>query len=121
MLKPIAKDVKELMEYMTQKSCEELKKLILENPSAPLLIFVGEEAWSSNYGYESVEGGCADLKEITIYNGMWLDKLDYEDELCDDMSDDNRYENLPDDAYDKAVKEIVEQTAFVKAIVIYVG
>lgn len=103
MLKPIAKDVKELMEYMTQKSCEELKKLILENPSAPLLIFVGEEAWSGNYGYESVKAGCA------------------EDELCDDMSDDNRYENLPDDAYDKAVKEIVEQTAFVKAIVIYVG
>lgn len=33
----------------------ELKKLILENPDAPLIIFAGEEAWSDNYCYEQVD------------------------------------------------------------------
>ena len=41
MIKTISKDKKELMDFMTQKDCTDLKKLIVENPEAPLLIFAG--------------------------------------------------------------------------------
>ena len=37
------------------EDCTELKKLIIENPQAPLLIFAGEEAYSGQYGYESAD------------------------------------------------------------------
>lgn len=121
MIKSISKDVDELMVFMTQKNCTELKKLILENPEAPLLIFAGEEANSGEYSYESVDGGYADLKEITIYGGQWVDKDDFEENLRDDMANDELYENLSDEEFDTEVEKIISETAFVKAIVIYVG
>ena len=46
MLKAISKDLDDLMVQMTQKDCTELKKLLIENPQAQLLIFAGEEAYS---------------------------------------------------------------------------
>lgn len=55
MLKAISKDLDDLMVQMTQKDCTELKKLIIETPQAPLLIFAGEEAYSGQYGYESAD------------------------------------------------------------------
>ena len=121
MIKSISKDVAELKDFMTQKDCKELKELIISNPEAPLLIFVGEEAWSGEYSYESVDGGYADLKEITLYGDQWLDKDDFEDVLRDDIANDEQYENLSDEEFDAEVAKIVEETAFVKAIVIYVG
>lgn len=121
MIKSISKDVAELKDFMTQKDCKELKELIISNPEAPLLIFVGEEAWSGEYSYESVDGGYASLKEITIYGDHWLDRDDFEDVLRDDMANDEQYENLSDEEFDAEVAKIVEETAFVKAIVIYVG
>lgn len=121
MIKTISKGKKELMDFMTQKDCIDLKKFIVENPEAPLLIFVGEEAYSGEYSYESVDGGYADLKEITLYGDQWLDKDDFEDVLRDDIANDEQYENLSDEEFDAEVAKIVEETAFVKAIVIYVG
>lgn len=121
MIKTISKDNKELMDFMTQKDCTDLKKLIVENPEAPLLIFAGEEAWSGYYGYESVDAGFASLKEITIYGDNWFDRDDFEDVLRDDMANDEQYENLSDEEFDAEVAKIVAETAFVKAIVIYVG
>ena len=41
MIKIISKDVDELKDLMTQKDCKKLKELIISNPDAPLLIFVG--------------------------------------------------------------------------------
>lgn len=121
MIKSISKDVAELKDFMTQKDCKELKELIISNPEAPLLIFAGEEANSGEYGYESVDDGYADLKEITIYGDQWLDRDDFEDVLRDDIADDERYENLSDEEFDAEVAKIIAETAFVKAIVIYVG
>lgn len=65
MIKAISNDYTELMLFMTQKDCTTLKKLIVENPEAPLLIFVGEEANSGEYQYESTDSGSAFLEEIT--------------------------------------------------------
>ena len=46
---------------------------------------------------------------------------DFEDVLRDDMANDEQYENLSDEEFDAEVAKIVAETAFVKAIVIYVG
>ena len=121
MIKTISKGKKELMDFMTQKDCTDLKKLIVENPEAPLLIFAGEEAWSGEYAYESVNAGYSDIKEITLYDHQWFDRDDFEDVLRDDMANDEQYENLSDEEFDAEVAKIVAETAFVKAIVIYVG
>lgn len=121
MIKTISKNVNELMDFMTQKDCKDLKELIISYPEAPLIIFAGEEAWSGNYGYESVDCGHASLKEITLYGDQWLDRDDFKDVLRDDMAYDERFENLSDKEFDAEVAKIVAETAFVKAIVVYVG
>ena len=121
MIKAISNDYAELMLFMTQKDCTTLKRLIVENPEAPLLIFVGEEANSGEYQYESTNSGSAFLEEITMYGDQWLSKDDFEEVLGDDMANDKQYENLSDEELDNEVAKIVAETAFVKAIVIYVG
>lgn len=122
MLKTISTDLDELMSFVTQKDCTALKKFIIENPEAPLLIFVGEEANSGQWGgYESVDAGYVILTEITVYDEQWLVRDDYEDRLRDDMSYDELYENLSDNEFDAAVEKIISETAFIKAIVVYVG
>lgn len=121
MIKEITKSSAWLMTFMTQKDCATLKKLIVENPEAPLLIFAGENANCGEYQYESVTSGGAFLEEITMYGDQWLNKDDFEEVLRDDMANDEQYENLSDEELDNEVAKIVAETAFVKAIVIYVG
>ena len=56
-----------------------------------------------------------------MYGDQWLSKDDFEEVLGDDMANDKQYENLSDEEFDAEVAKIVAETAFVKAIVIYVG
>lgn len=56
-----------------------------------------------------------------MYGDMWLDKEDFENNLRDDMSCDESYENLSVKDFDAEVAKIVAETAFVSAIVLYVG
>ena len=121
MIRTITNDLGWLMTLMTQKDCTTLKKLIIENPEAPLLIFAGEYANTGVYRYESVPSGDAFLEEITMYGDQWLNKDDFEEVLGDDMANDKQYENLSDEELDDEIAKIVAKTAFVKAIVIYVG
>lgn len=121
MIKAISRDIMELKELMTQKDCKDLKELIISNPDAPLLVFVGEEACSGEYAYESAPDGFACMQEITLYGDMWLNKEDFENNLRDDMSYDESYENLSVKDFDAEVAKIVAETAFVSAIVLYVG
>ena len=99
-----------------------LRNLILENPDLPLLIFVGEEAWSGEYGYEQADVVRGEIQELSLYNDeVWMDYDDYEDRLTDDLSYEEEYENLSDDEYEKMIDEKMKEVEFVKAIVIYVG
>ena len=80
---------------------EKLRKLIIENPDCPLLIFAGEEANSGDYSYMcctevSVKKDCvlildnespAPPNDEIVYIG--------EDELEDDIAD-AVYDDLPD-------------------------
>lgn len=114
-------DIEELKRLMTQKDCTELKKLIVENPELPLLIFVGEESNSGEYTYESVDGGYTCIKELTMCGEYWVEKEEYADKVKDEMCDDEQYATLSDSDFDAAAENIVNNTAFIKAIVIYVG
>lgn len=115
--------VEQLKEIATMKDCTELKKMIIENPDAPLLIFAGEEA----YAYEDYPYTCCDpaspvLEELTLYNDeVWMPKDELQEKLEYDLCDAEEYENLSDDEYYKKIEEIVDNTPFIKAIVIRVG
>lgn len=99
-----------------------LRELILENPGLPLLIFCGEEAWSGEWAYEQAESvSKGRVLELTLYDRMWRTRDDYEEALADDLSDAEEYKDMSEKEYDRAIKEIVARTEFVRAIVVYVG
>jgi len=98
-----------------------LRKLIVENPELPLLIFCGEESWHDEYPYEQANASSGEIKELTMYKNYWLDKDDYEDTLSDDLCDKEEYKNMSDDEYNEMIQQKVAETEFIKAIVIYVG
>lgn len=98
-----------------------LRDLIMKNPDLPLIIFCGEEAWSGDYGYTQAIASNGSIETLTLYNDMWYPKDDYEEQLANDLSDEEEYRNLSDEAYDQMIKKKVAETEFVEAIVIYVG
>lgn len=98
----------------------ELKRLILENPDLPLLIFCGEYCNSGDYGYMQADVNSVSVQELTLYGEIWRDKDDYEEQLADDLCDCEEYEDLSDEEYEKMIKQKVESTEFIKAIVVYV-
>ena len=103
--------------YTSLDSTTELKKLIVENPDLPLLIFVGEEGYCGEYAYNAADAHGIKIKEVTIHQDMYIDKDDFEDELLDTLSDE--YET--EEELKTAAKKIMNETEFVKAIVVYVG
>ena len=99
-----------------------LRKLIIENPDLPLLIFCGEESYyDDGYPYSMAYASNAEIQELTLYNDVWMDKDDYAEKLSDDLCDEEEYINMTDDEYDAMIEQKVNETEFVKAIVIYVG
>lgn len=103
------------------KDTTELRNLILENPELPVLIFCGEDAWNSDYGYSQGEVKRIEVEELTLYGEQWLEKDDYEEELEEGLCDEEEYKDWSDEEFDRMIKQKVEETEFVKAIVIYVG
>ncbi|MCM1234160.1 MAG: hypothetical protein NC489_28995 [Ruminococcus flavefaciens] len=98
-----------------------LRNLILENPQLPLLIFCGEEVNDGDYPYEQAYVKSEEIKELTLYNNIWMDKDDYEESLSDNLCDEEEYKDLSDYEYEQMIEQKVAKTEFVKAIVIYVG
>jgi hypothetical protein len=107
--------------YTSLEDTTKLRKLILENPELPLLIFVGEEAWSDNFLYELAEVNSASIKALTVYGDYYVDEEEFEEKIADEMNNDEEYKNLSDEDFDKAVKNKIANEEFENAIVIYVG
>lgn len=100
----------------------DLRKLIIENPDLPLLFFCGEEAYyDDGYQYSMAGASNAEIQELTLYNDVWMDKDDYAEKLGDDLAFEEEYISMTDEEYDKMIDQKVNETEFVKAIVIYVG
>lgn len=99
----------------------ELRKLILDNPNLPLLIFCGEEAWCGDWSYSMAYTGKPSIQFLTLYGDLWMDEDDYRDKLIDDLCDEEEYKDLSDNDYYKMIDEKIAETEFCKAIVIHVG
>ena len=103
----------------------ELRKLIIDNPDLPLIIFCGEESWDGEHVYNSASASKGSIQELTLYDdgydSIWMEKEDYAEKLADDLYDDEEYKDMTDEEYDKMIDQKVKETEFVRAIVIYVG
>lgn len=112
----------ELREEVSLKNNFELKKLIAENPEAPLLIFVGEDAYAySDFTYTSCKSSSPCLEELTLYKEEWINKEDFRERLEWELDDFEEYKSLSDEEYQNKVDEIVNNTSFITAIVLYLG
>ena len=99
----------------------ELRKLIIENPDLPLIVFAGEEAWSGDYCYSQSLDVRARIDTLGLYGDIWMEEDDYRDKLVDDLCDEEEYRDLSDEEYYKMIDQKIAETEFVKAIVVYVG
>lgn len=106
-------------------STAELRKLIIENPDLPLIVFAGD---SANTGYYS-SVACSDVR---VYIG---EILDCENDVCDHLCDDRiefeeilsdklaeEHPELSDDEFGKMLKKrLVEfEPYWEKCIILYV-
>lgn len=96
----------------------ELRQLIIDNPGLPLIMFVGETAWSGDFTYTAANKVLCEIEELTLYNNIWMDRDNYFDKLYDDLAFDQDYENLSDEKYSKIIDDKVTRTKFIKAITV---
>lgn len=105
----------------------ELRKLIAENPDLPIVVCVGEEAYSGEWGYEYCANVFCELDEILdckipFGNGIVpTDKDDFEECLAEYLYCIPENKELSDEDFDKLVKaELAKYEPFwKKAIVIH--
>lgn len=114
-------DMNDLKSQCSLKDTTVLRNLILENPELPLIVFVGEDAWTGDWNYNQADASNGRVEELTLYGDRWMDRDDYEEELSNDLCDEEEYKNLSDEEWDKMIEQKVAETEFVKAIVLYVG
>lgn len=103
------------------ENTNKLKELIVNNPELPLLIFVGEEAYTDEFSYNMAEVNFVGIEELTVYKDFYIEKEEYEEELIDDLSDVEEFKELSDTEYFKMIKQKVEEAEYTKAIVVNVG
>lgn len=99
----------------------ELRKMILDYPDLPLLVFTGEESYTGEYGYNQADVTKVDVEKLTLFEDMWLDEDDYKDKLFDQLDGDGKYIDLTDKEFDGMIDKKVKETEFVDAIVVWVG
>jgi hypothetical protein len=107
-------------------SAEELRKLIIENPSLTLLVFAGENCNSGDYNYMSCSDVRARVGEYLDYTAPCNEELCYCDreEFSEDMKDyfSNDYPELSDAQFDELMElEIAKYDKYwTKCIIVYV-
>ena len=83
---------------------------------------MGDDAYSDDgYQYSMAYASDAEIQELTLYSGVWMDKDDYAEKLGDDLAFEEEYKDMTNEEYDTMIDQKVKETEFVKAIVIYVG
>lgn len=98
-----------------------LLELIKNNPDLPVIVcsYNGD----ANYDYDSTIyfDLSVYIEELTFYNEeVWLDYDDVEDRVRDNLACDDKYVDLSDDEFDKAVEDYIKENyTFKKYICIY--
>lgn len=91
----------------------ELKNLILENPTLPLLVFATEDANSGEWSKELASCRCEKGIVLDATKDCWLprddrvytDEDDLEEDIQDALADEDEYKSLSDEEFYKVVSE----------------
>lgn len=103
------------------KDTSELRKLILENPELPLMIFCNEDCHGGQFSYELARVVSCEVQELYLFRSEWLNKDEYADMLSYDLADEKENRSLSDKEFDDIIADTIKRMNFLKAIVVYVG
>ncbi len=92
----------------TVHNTEKLKKMILENPDLPLVVFAGEEASSYDDSWTCCTDVSIEKGEILDCKGpkderLYTDREEHEDDVGEELYDEDG--DIPDEEYEKLLKE----------------
>ena len=98
-----------------------LLELIKNNPDLPVIVCADNYNVNDDYNYTLYTNLSVDIEELTFYNDeVWLEYDDVEDRVRDIFADDEKYINLSDEEFDKAVEDYIKDNyIFKKYICIY--
>ena len=94
---------------MENKQTKELLKLIQENPELPLVFLVyGEDL--DEYRYTMIKDYRASVETIWLYQDHYYDHIvDITEAVEEDLINEEEYENLSNEEFDKAVEKYIEE------------
>lgn len=101
------------------KNTIELKKLIIDNPELPLLIFYCCDDFDYSVdNYLLGEVTLCRVDKVATINETYVSIDDYEEELRYRYEDECPY--MSDKEFDDFIEQKINETKFIKAIVVYV-
>ena len=103
---------------------DRLRKLIIEHPDLPLMIFAGEDAYNEDFANHCASESFVnwiDIEKLTLYHNKWIDDEDLADEIWDANRFDGQFKDMSDEDFLKEVEKIVDQAEFQEMIVVYVN
>ena len=95
----------------------ELRNMIINNPTLPLLVFASEDANGGDYSWTQANVRC-NIDELALYNDEYDD---YEERLSNDLCDEDEYKELSDEDFEQMLAEKMDDVEFTKCIVMWVG
>ena len=109
-------------------SAEDLRKLIIENPDLPLLVFAGEDANNGDYSYMSCScinfhiGEFLDCSQTINESICYTDRDDFEDDLADYLNNLEDVATMTDVEFDARLKQELAkyEPHWKKCIILYV-
>jgi hypothetical protein len=97
---------------MENKQTKELLKLIQENPELPLVFLVYSEDLADDYEYRytMIKDYRASVETIWLYQDHYYDHIvDITEAVEEDLINEEEYENLSNEEFDKAVEKYIEE------------
>lgn len=101
---------------------KEFVKLVAENPDLPIKVFINGECGDGDCWFVGEIYDCK-VTEITEYKDRYYERDDFswlEDILSDEVCDSPKYINLPDEEFDKKIREEVERLGWERVILLNV-
>lgn len=109
-------------------STEDLRKLIIDNPDLPLLVFAGEDANNGDYSYMSCSCINSHIGEFldcsqTCDSRCYTDRDDFEEDLADYLNDLEDVAAMTDVEFDARLKQELAkyEPYWKKCIILYVN
>lgn len=102
---------------------EELRKMVEDFPSLPLVFEVYNDEICFDYGCSIFEGSRCRIGTVWFDDErMYNDKDEVVDEWRYMYCDDEKYKDMSDEEFDKAMEELVEEEVrHYEAIIVHVG